>query len=110
MGGAKAILATVTAGDAMTAAQGGLAVEGTLVVVGAAESLQASPMQLLMGNRTIKGWYSGVSIVTEDTLRFSARNNVRSLNEIFPLEKAAEAYARMMSGEARFRVVLDMQA
>jgi D-arabinose 1-dehydrogenase-like Zn-dependent alcohol dehydrogenase len=86
--------------------QGGLAVNGTLLVVGAASSMQVSPMFLLAGCRSIKGWYSGTSIDSQDTLAFSARTGVRPMNETFPLERAAEAYDRMMSGKARFRVVL----
>ncbi len=105
-GGAKVILATVTEGDAMSAVVNGLAVEGKLMVIGAAMSMQVSPLQLLMGNRAVKGWYSGTSIDSQDTLAFSAFSGVRSMNEVFPLEKAAEAYGRMMSGHARFRVVL----
>jgi D-arabinose 1-dehydrogenase-like Zn-dependent alcohol dehydrogenase len=106
LGGAKVILATATSGEAMSAVQGGLAVGGTLMIVGAASSLQVSPLWLLSGCRSIKGWYSGTSIDSQDTLAFSARTGVRSMNEIFPLERAAEAYDRMMSGKARFRVVL----
>jgi D-arabinose 1-dehydrogenase-like Zn-dependent alcohol dehydrogenase len=106
MGGAEVILATVTAGDAMTAAQGGLAVNGTFVIVGAAESMTVSPLQLLLKCQSVKGWYSGTSIDSQDTLAFSARTGVRSMNETFPLEKVAEAYDRMISGKARFRVVL----
>jgi D-arabinose 1-dehydrogenase-like Zn-dependent alcohol dehydrogenase len=106
LGGAKVILATATSGEAMSAVQGGLAVNGTLLVIGAAESMQVSPLFLLSGCRSIKGWYSGTSIDSEDTLAFSARGGVRSMNETFPLERAAEAYDRMMSGKARFRVVL----
>jgi len=106
LGGAKAILATVTSGEAMSAVQGGLAVNGTLLVIGAAESLQVSPLLLLMGCRSVKGWYSGTSIDSEDTLTFSARTGIRPMNETYPLERAAEAYDRMMSGKARFRVVL----
>ena len=90
----------------MSAVQGGLAVNGTLLVVGAAASMQVSPLLLLMGCRSIKGWYSGTSIDSEDTLAFSARTGVRSMNETFPLERVTEAYDRMMSGKARFRVVL----
>jgi D-arabinose 1-dehydrogenase-like Zn-dependent alcohol dehydrogenase len=108
LGGAKVILATVTSGDAMSAVQGGLAVNGTLITIGAAPSMQVSPIWLLTGNRSVKGWYSGTSIDSQDTLAFSARTGVRSMNETYPLEKAAEAYARMMSGKARFRVVLTM--
>jgi len=108
LGGAKVILATATSGEAMSAVQGGLAVNGTLLVVGAAASMQVSPLLLLTGCRSIKGWYSGTSIDSEDTLAFSARTGVRSMNELFPLERASEAYERMMSGKARFRVVLTM--
>src|SRR5881628_2309259 len=106
LGGAQVILATATSGEAMSAVQGGLAVNGTLLVVGAAPSMQVSPLLLLAGCRSIKGWYSGTSIDSQDTLAFSARAGVRSMNEIFPLERASEAYDRMMSGKARFRVVL----
>ncbi len=108
LGGAKVILATVTSGEAMSAVQGGLAIKGTLVVIGAAPSMQVSPIFLLSGSRSIKGWYSGTSIDSEDTLAFSARTGVRSMNEVYPLQRAAEAYERMMSGKARFRVVLEM--
>jgi D-arabinose 1-dehydrogenase-like Zn-dependent alcohol dehydrogenase len=108
LGGAKVILATATSGEAMSAVQGGLAANGTLLIVGAAPSMQISPLPLLMGCRSIKGWYSGTSIDSQDTLAFSARNGVRSMNETFPLERVAEAYERMMSGKARFRVVLAM--
>jgi D-arabinose 1-dehydrogenase-like Zn-dependent alcohol dehydrogenase len=106
LGGARAILATVTSGEAMSAVQGGLAVNGTLLIVGAAESLQVSPLFLLMGCRSVKGWYSGTSIDSQDTLSFSLRNGVRSMNETYPLDRVSEAYDRMMSGKARFRVVL----
>jgi D-arabinose 1-dehydrogenase-like Zn-dependent alcohol dehydrogenase len=108
LGGAKVILATATSGDAMSAVEGGLAINGTLIVVGAANSMTVSPLFLLFGCRSVKGWYSGTSIDSQDTLAFSARNGVHSMNEIFPLEKAVEAYERMMSGKARFRVVLTM--
>jgi D-arabinose 1-dehydrogenase-like Zn-dependent alcohol dehydrogenase len=106
LGGAKAILATATSGEAMSAVLGGLAVNGTLLVIGAAPSMQVSPPFLLFGCRSIKGWYSGTSIDSEDTLTFSARTGVHSMNETFPLERVAEGYDRMMSGKARFRVVL----
>jgi D-arabinose 1-dehydrogenase-like Zn-dependent alcohol dehydrogenase len=106
LGGAKVILATATSGEAMSAVQGGLAVNGTLLIVGAAHSMQVSPLSLLGGRRSIKGWYSGTSIDSQDTLVFSVRTGVRSMNETFPLERASEAYDRMMSGKARFRVVL----
>jgi D-arabinose 1-dehydrogenase-like Zn-dependent alcohol dehydrogenase len=106
LGGAKVILATATSGEAMSAVQGGLAVHGTLLVVGAATSMQVSPLLLLAGRRSIKGWYSGTSIDSQDTLAFSAGTGVRPMTETFPLERASEAFDRMMSGEARFRVVL----
>jgi D-arabinose 1-dehydrogenase-like Zn-dependent alcohol dehydrogenase len=106
LGGAKIILATATSGEAMSAVQEGLAINGTLLIVGAVPSMQASTFSLLMGRRSIKGWNSGTSIDSEDTLAFSARTGVKSMNETFPLEKVAEAYDRMMSGKARFRVVL----
>ena len=92
----------------MAAVQGGLAVNGTLLIVGAAESMQVSPLFLLMGSRSVKGWYSGTSIDSQDTLAFSVRSGVRSMNETYPLDRVAEAYDRMMSGKARFRVVLTM--
>ena len=106
LGGAKVILATVTSGEAMSAIQGGLAVNGTLLIVGVPESLDIAPVPLIFGRRSIKGWYSGTSIDSQETLAFSALTGVRPMNEIFPLERAAEAYDRMMSGDARFRVVL----
>jgi D-arabinose 1-dehydrogenase-like Zn-dependent alcohol dehydrogenase len=106
LGGARVILATATSGEAMSAVQGGLAANGTLLAIGAAPSMQVSPLFLLLGCRSVKGWYSGTSIDSEDTLSFSARAGVRSMNETFPLERVAEAYDRMMSGKARFRVVL----
>jgi D-arabinose 1-dehydrogenase-like Zn-dependent alcohol dehydrogenase len=108
LGGAKAILATVTEGNAMSATIGGLAINGTLMVIGAVASMEAQPLVLLMGRRSIKGWYSGTAIDSEDTLNFSALTGVRSMNETYPMERAAEAYDRMMSGKARFRVVLTM--
>src|SRR5712691_2688833 len=108
LGGASVIISTVTVGEAMSAVQGGLAINGTLMVIGAAESMQISPVFLLSGCRSIKGWYSGTSIDSQDTLAFSARTGVRSMNETFPLERVNEAYDRMMSGRARFRVVLSI--
>jgi D-arabinose 1-dehydrogenase-like Zn-dependent alcohol dehydrogenase len=106
LGGAKVILATVTNGEAMTATLGGLGANGTLLVVGAPKSLEVSPGFLIGGRRSVKGWYSGTSIDSQEALAFSALSGVRSMNEVFPLERAGEAYERMMSGKARFRVVL----
>ena len=106
LGGAKVILATLTNGDAMSTVQGGLGVNGTLVVIGAAPSMQVSPLVLIGGRRSVKGWYSGTAIDSQDTLAFSVLAGVRSMNEVYPLERVTEAYERMMSGKARFRVVL----
>jgi len=109
LGGAKVVLATVTAAKAMSAVVGGLGIDGKLIVVGAAfEPMEVSPVLLLGGRRTITGWPSGTAIDSEDTMNFSVLAGVRSMNEVFPLERAAEAYDRMMSGRARFRVVLTM--
>ena len=79
-----------------------------LLVIGAAESMTVSPILLLTGRRSVKGWYSGMAIDSEDTLAFSALTGVRSMNEVFPFERVSEAYERMTSGKARFRVVLDI--
>jgi D-arabinose 1-dehydrogenase-like Zn-dependent alcohol dehydrogenase len=106
LGGARVILATVTNAEAMSAVQGGLGVGGTFIVVGAVGGMQVSGMQLLMGRQALQGWYSGTAIDSEDTLAFSARTGVRSMNETYPFERVAEAYERMISGKARFRVVL----
>jgi len=106
LGGAKAILATVTVGEAMSAVHGGLGLNGTMMVIGAAQSLTVSPLVLLSGRRAIKGWYSGTAADSQDTLKFSVLSGVRSMNEVYPLEKVAEGYERMVSGKARFRVVL----
>jgi D-arabinose 1-dehydrogenase-like Zn-dependent alcohol dehydrogenase len=108
LGGAQVILATVTNGEAMAAVMGGLATNGALMVIGAAPSLTVSPGQMLGGRLAVKGWYSGTSIDSEDTLAFSVLTGVRSMNEVFPLERVDEAYERMVSGKARFRVVLTM--
>jgi D-arabinose 1-dehydrogenase-like Zn-dependent alcohol dehydrogenase len=83
-----------------------VAPNGTLLIVGAAESLTVSPMALLLGNRSVKGWYSGTAIDSQDTLAFSVRAGVRPMNEAYPFERVSEGYDRMMSGKARFRVVL----
>jgi D-arabinose 1-dehydrogenase-like Zn-dependent alcohol dehydrogenase len=106
LGGAEVVLATATSGKAMAAALGGLGVGGKLLIVGAADPFEVSPLLLIGGRRSIVGWPSGRSIDSEDTLAFSSLAGVRSTNEVYPLERAAEAYDRMMSGEARFRVVL----
>jgi D-arabinose 1-dehydrogenase-like Zn-dependent alcohol dehydrogenase len=110
LGGAKVVVATVTNADAMTAVLGGLAPNGVLMVIGVGGPLSVNPILLIGGQRSVKGWYSGTSIDSQDTLAFSALNSVHSMNEVFPLERAAEAYDRMMSGKARFRAVLDLTA
>jgi D-arabinose 1-dehydrogenase-like Zn-dependent alcohol dehydrogenase len=110
LGGAAVVLATVTHGPAMASTLGGLAPHGRLMVLGAAhEPMHVSSLQLIMARRAIEGWYSGTSIDAEETLAFSAQSKVASMNEFFPLERAAEAYDRMISGKARFRVVLTME-
>jgi alcohol dehydrogenase len=106
LGGARAILATVTDAKAMQAVSGGLGVNGTLLVIGAVGALTVDSLELLRKRAAVKGWYSGIAIDSEDTLRFSREHDVQSMNEVFPLEQAQAAYQRMMSGQARFRVVL----
>ncbi len=110
MGGAKAILATVTDGKAMQAISGGLGPNGVMMVIGAVGPLTVNSSDLLGKRAAVRGWYSGIARDSEDTLNFSKLNKVASMNEIFPLDKAQEAYDRMMSGNARFRVVLRMDA
>jgi D-arabinose 1-dehydrogenase-like Zn-dependent alcohol dehydrogenase len=107
LGGARAVIATVTSGKAMTALLGGLGVNGQLIVLGApAEPLEVPVSPLIMGRRSIQGWPSGTSIDSQETLAFSALSGVRPMTEVFPLRRAAEGYERMMRGDARFRVVL----
>jgi D-arabinose 1-dehydrogenase-like Zn-dependent alcohol dehydrogenase len=107
MGGARIVLATVTDAEAMGAMIGGLGLDGSLLVLGAPITpLSVSAGPLIFGRRSIAGCYSGVSIDSEDTLAFSARTGVRSMNEVMPLANVGEAFDRMMSGKARFRVVL----
>jgi D-arabinose 1-dehydrogenase-like Zn-dependent alcohol dehydrogenase len=76
------------------------------MAIGAAMSLELSPAGLIGGSHAIKGWYSGTSIDSQDTLSFSVLTGVRSMNEVFPLERVTEGYERMLSGKARFRAVL----
>jgi alcohol dehydrogenase/propanol-preferring alcohol dehydrogenase len=107
LGGARVILATAASAPAMTAVLAGLAVRGRLVVVGASmEPIEVPPVLLINGNRSIVGHASGASRDSEDTLAFSALSDVRPMIETRPLEQASEAYERMMSGDARFRMVL----
>jgi D-arabinose 1-dehydrogenase-like Zn-dependent alcohol dehydrogenase len=107
LGGARVILATVTDAKTMSAAVPGLGIDGRLVVLGAtADPIEVSPISLISARRSIAGWPSGTSADSEDTLKFSVMTNVRPMIEKYPLERAADAYARMMGGKARFRVVL----
>jgi len=107
LGGAKAILETVTDARAINAVIGGLGVNGKLIIAGApSEPLQVPVMPLISNRSSIMGWYSGTSIDSEETLSFSSLTGVRSMNEIYRLEDAASAYERMISGKAQFRAVL----
>jgi D-arabinose 1-dehydrogenase-like Zn-dependent alcohol dehydrogenase len=106
LGGARAILATVTDAGAMQAIVAGLGANGVMMVIGAVGALTVDSLDLLRKRAAVKGWYSGTSVDSEDTLLFSQRNKVAAMNEVFPLEQAQAAYDRMMSGKARFRVVL----
>jgi len=106
LGGAKIVLATVTDGPAMGATVGGLGPRGTLMVLGAAGPIQVSPPALITGSLSVRGWYSGTSIDSQDAMNFSVFAGVRSMNEVLSFDRVAEAYDRMMSGNARFRVVV----
>lgn len=109
LGGAQVILATAPSSKAMSAVFDGLGPNGKLMVVGAAfDPIEVTPAQLIIGNKSIQGWASGTPTDAEDTLRFAELTGVRPMIETYPLDKAAEAYARMMSGKAEFRVVLTM--
>jgi D-arabinose 1-dehydrogenase-like Zn-dependent alcohol dehydrogenase len=109
LGGAQVILATAPSSKAMSELFDGLGPNGKLMVIGVAfEPLEVTPVQLVTGSRAIQGWASGTSADEEDTLRFAELTGVRPMIETYPLEKAAEGYARMMSGKAQFRVVLTM--
>jgi D-arabinose 1-dehydrogenase-like Zn-dependent alcohol dehydrogenase len=109
LGGARVILATVTDADSMSAAIGGLGFKGEFVITGIpATPIEAAVFGLVRRRQSIYGWPNGPSIDSEDTLRFSEITGVRPMVERYPLERAAEAYERMMSGKARFRVVLEM--
>jgi D-arabinose 1-dehydrogenase-like Zn-dependent alcohol dehydrogenase len=107
LGGARVIAATVTSGKAMNDAMGGLGIDGELLILGAADSpIQVNPLQVLFNRNATKGWPSGSSIDSEDTIAFSALTGVRPMTEVFPLEKYQEAYDRMLSAKVRFRAVL----
>lgn len=107
LGGAKTILATVTSGSAMTPLIDGLGVDGTLIVLGASpEPIEVNPFHVIGERRGVRGWPSGTSVDSEDTMRFSALTGVEAMIETYPLTQAREAYERMLSGKARFRVVI----
>jgi D-arabinose 1-dehydrogenase-like Zn-dependent alcohol dehydrogenase len=109
LGGAQVILATAPNSKAMSELIDGLGPNGKLIVIGAAfDPIEVTPVQLITGSRTIQGWAAGTPADSEDTLRFAELTGVRPMIETYPLEKAGEAYARMMSGNAQFRVVLTM--
>ena len=109
LGGAQVILATAPSSKLMSELVDGLGPNGKLLVIGlATEPMQITPAQLISGSRTIQGWAAGTPADSEDTLRFAELSGVRPMIETYPLEKAAEGYARMMSGDAQFRVVLTM--
>lgn len=109
MGGAHVILATAPDSKSISAVFDGLGPRGSLIVVGAdMQPLTITPLQLIAGSKMVHGWASGTARDSQDTLEFSALSGVRPMIERYPLEKAAEAYNQMISGRARFRVVLTM--
>jgi D-arabinose 1-dehydrogenase-like Zn-dependent alcohol dehydrogenase len=109
LGGARAILATAPSGKAMSSLVGGLGPNGVLLVIGASEDpIEVSTTALIFGRKRVQGWSAGIPTDSEDTLRFAELTGVRPMIEKLPLEKAAEAYARMMNGKARFRMVLEI--
>ena len=109
LGGAQVILATAPNSKAMSELFNGLGPNGKLIVIGASfDPIEVAPVQLISGSRAIQGWAAGTAADSEDTLRFAELSGVRPMIETYPLEKAGEAYARMMSGNAQFRVVLTM--
>jgi D-arabinose 1-dehydrogenase-like Zn-dependent alcohol dehydrogenase len=107
LGGARVILATAPSGKAMSSLVDGLGANGVLLVIGAAaDPIEVAPIQLILGRKRIQGWSAGTPTDSEDTLRFAEMTGIRPMIEKYPLVKAAEGYARMMSGKAEFRVVL----
>ena len=107
LGGATVVLATAPDSKSISALIDGLGPRGTLMVIGAGmESLTVTPLQLVPGSKTIRGWASGTARDSQDTLEFSTLSGVRPMIERYPLEKAAAAYNQMITGKARFRVVI----
>ena len=109
LGGASVVLATVTNAEAMAAVTGGLGVKGKFMIIGAVPKMEIPALQILLKSQTVQGWYSGTSIDSEDTLNFSVLEGVRSMNEVYKFSQYKEAYERMISGKARFRVVMTME-
>jgi D-arabinose 1-dehydrogenase-like Zn-dependent alcohol dehydrogenase len=109
LGGAKAILATATSSKAMSELVGGLGRNGKMMIIGAPpDPVEANPGQLIFANASIRGWYSGIPTDSEDTMRVAVLTGVRPMIEKYPFAKVNEAYERMTSGHAQFRVVLEM--
>ena len=109
LGGARVILATAPSAKAMSSLVDGLGMNGTMMVVGAApDPIEVTPLQLISGKKSVQGWWSGLPTDAEDTLRFAELTGVRPMIETYPLARVNEAYARMLSGKAEFRVVLTM--
>ena len=109
LGGARVILATAPSAKAMSSLVDGLGMNGTMMVVGAApDPIEVTPLQLISGRKSVQGWWSGIPTDAEDALRFAELTGVRAMIETYPLAQANEAYARMLSGKAQFRVVLTM--
>lgn len=109
LGGAQVVVATAPNSKSMSELIDGLAPSGKLMVIGAvSDPIEVTPLQLISGSRAIQGWWSGIPTDSEDTMRFAELAGVRPMIETYPLERAAQAYARMMSGNAQFRVVLTM--
>ena len=109
LGGAKVIVTTATSGKAASVALGGLGIDGTLIVLGAAhDPIEVPPFLIIGGRKSVQGWPSGSAMDSQDTMNFSVAAGVAPMIETMPLERAADAYERMMSGAARFRMVLTM--
>ncbi|NMM48450.1 alcohol dehydrogenase [Marinigracilibium pacificum] len=110
LGGAKVILCTAPSADAISSVVNGMGIDGQVLIVAApGDAISVAPFSLIMGRKSVAGWPSGTAIDSEDTLNFSAHSDIRPMIETFPLEKAAEAYERMITNKARFRVVLKME-
>jgi len=110
LGGARVILATAPKAEVVGPLVGGLGPNGVILIIGATpDPLQISPIALIMGGKSVTGWASGTAIDSEDTMKFAVQSKIRSMNEVYPLDKVKEAFSHMMTNKARFRVVLDLQ-